>query len=375
MDFSLSEEQKAISELAGQILGDHATLERLKALEESEECFDREAWAKLAEAGLLGVALPAEQGGSEAGFVEVCLILEQIGRAAAHIPMVASIVSSALPIARFGNPEQKQALLGGVVQGKSLLTAALVEAGSSPRGPATRASRTEGGFRLDGVKVAVPLAAQADRILVPATTDDGSIGVFLVEPTASGIRLEPQTTFNWESHYRMQLDAVEVGPQALLGTLSEGRAILDWIVDRTTTGLCAVATGAAAAAMRITADYVSERKQFGKAIATFQAVSQRMADCFIDNEAIQLTMWQAATRLADETPSDREVAIAKFWAGDGGSRIGHAALHLHGGISIDVDYPIQRYFLWLKQIEHTLGAGNDQLERLGSWIASEPSGA
>ncbi len=372
MDFSLSEEQKAISELAGQILGDHATLARLKALEESDECLDREAWAKLAEAGLLGVALPAEHGGSEAGFVEVCLVLEQIGKAAAHVPMVPTIVSGALPIARFGSPEQ-QTLLGNVAAGKSLLTAALVEAGSPPRTPATRAIRTEGGFRLDGVKVAVPLAAQADRILVPATTDDGSIGVFLVEPTAAGIRLEPQTTFNWESHHRLTLDAVDVAEQDLLGTLSQGQAILDWIIDRTTTGLCAIASGAAAAAMRITADYVSERKQFGKAIATFQAVSQRMADCFIDNEAIQLTMWQAATRLADETPSDREVAIAKFWAGDGGSRIGHAALHLHGGISIDVDYPIQRYFLWLKQIEHTLGAGNDQLERLGSWIASEPS--
>ncbi len=372
MDFSLSEEQKAISELAGQILGDHATLARLKALEESDECLDREAWAKLAEAGLLGVALPAEHGGSEAGFVEVCLVLEQIGKAAAHVPMVPTIVSGALPIARFGSPEQ-QTLLGNVAAGKSLLTAALVEAGSPPRTPATRAIRTEGGFRLDGVKVAVPLAAQADRILVPATTDDGSIGVFLVEPTAAGIRLEPQTTFNWESHHRLTLDAVDVAEQDHLGTLSQGQAILDWIIDRTTTGLCAIASGAAAAAMRITADYVSERKQFGKAIATFQAVSQRMADCFIDNEAIQLTMWQAATRLADETPSDREVAIAKFWAGDGGSRIGHAALHLHGGISIDVDYPIQRYFLWLKQIEHTLGAGNDQLERLGSWIASEPS--
>jgi acyl-CoA dehydrogenase len=96
-----------------------------------------------------------------------------------------------------------------------------------------------------------------------------------------------------------------------------------------------------------------------------------MADSYIDNEAVQLTMWQAASRLAEDLPSDREVATAKFWAADGGHRIGHAALHIHGGISIDVDYPIHRYFLWLKQIEYTLGAATPQLVRLGQLLAEQ----
>jgi alkylation response protein AidB-like acyl-CoA dehydrogenase len=103
----------------------------------------------------------------------------------------------------------------------------------------------------------------------------------------------------------------------------------------------------------------------------FQAVGQRMADCYIDNEAVGLTMWQAATRLADEMPSAKEVATAKYWAAESGSRIGHSGLHIHGGISIDVDYPIHRYFLWAKQIEYTLGAATPQLVRLGAMIAAE----
>ena len=164
---------------------------------------------------------------------------------------------------------------------------------------------------------------------------------------------------------------MRVGSDAALGPTDGSGDVLGWILDRATAGLCAVASGVAQSAMRITAGYAGQRKQFGKPIATFQAVSQRMGDCFIDNEAIHLTMWQAVTRLADEMPSDREVATAKFWAAEGGRRIGHAALHIHGGISIDIDYPIQRYFLWAKQIEHTLGAGTWQLRRLGALLAAD----
>ena len=236
--------------------------------------------------------------------------------------------------------------------------------------PLTTATKTAGGFRLDGAKIAVPIAEQAAVILVPARLEDGGVAVFLVEPRTAGVRLEAQETFNWESHYKMTLDGVLVGADAVLGSTENGAAVLDWTLDRALVGLCAVASGVAQSAMRITADYAAERKQFGKPIATFQAVSQRMGDCFIDNEAINLTMWQAASRLDDEMPSDREIATAKFWAGDGGSRVAHAALHVHGGISIDVDYPIQRYFLWAKQIEYTLGAGTKQLQRLGAMIAA-----
>lgn len=371
MDFSLTDEQSAISELSGKILSDYATLERLKTLEESTECIDREAWAKLAEAGLVGIAVPEEHGGGGAGFVEVCLLLEQVGKAVEHVPFLATAVCGALPIARFGSDAQKQRYLPRVAAGEGFLTAALGEIGTDPRSPMTTASKTDDGFQLAGSKIAVPIAEQADVILVPARIDGGGHAVFLVEPTAAGVTLEAQETFNWETQHRMTLDGVQVTRDAVLGSLDEGDAVLGWILDRVTTGLCAVAAGVAQSAMKITADYAAERKQFGKPIATFQAVSQRLGDCYIDYEAISLTMWQAATRLADEMPSDREIATAKFWAGDGGSRIGHAALHVHGGISIDVDYPIQRYYLWAKQIEYTLGAGPDQLKRLGALIAAE----
>jgi len=183
------------------------------------------------------------------------------------------------------------------------------------------------------------------------------------------VKLARQDATSWEAQFHMELCGVRVGDDALLGTPDQGATILGWTIDRTIVGLCAIAAGACQESVRITAEYVSNRKQFDKPVATFQAVGQRMADSYIDNEAVGLTMWQAATRLSDEMPSQKEVAVAKFWAADGGSRIGHAALHLHGGISIDVDYPIHRYFLWLKQIENTLGAATPELVRLGKLIA------
>jgi alkylation response protein AidB-like acyl-CoA dehydrogenase len=373
MDFSLTDEQRAIADLAAQILTDRCALGRLKAIEASDDGYDRELWADFARAGLLGAVLPAGVGGSGASFIDLCLLLEQQGRRVAPIPLLAAIVSASMPLARFGSLEQQQRYLPGVVAGTTLLTAALSELGADSRAPATTAKPEGKRWRLDGVKVGVPIAAAAAAALVPARTPDGQIGVFLVDPKASGVSLARQDTMNWERQFRMELSNVVVDPEALLGSISQGAEILNWIVDRTTTGLCAIASGACQEAVRLTAEYASNRKQFDKPIAMFQAVGQRMADAYIDNEAVNLTMWQAASRLADDMSSPKEIATAKYWAAEGGSRIGHAALHIHGGISIDIDYPIHRYFLWLKQIECTLGAATPHLVRLGELLAAEPA--
>ncbi len=375
MDFSLTDEQRALADLAGKILADAATLERLKATEQSDARYDRDLWAELAKAGLLGAALPELVGGSGGGFFEACLLLEQQGKRVAMLPLLSTIVSAAMPLARFGSRQQQQRWLPEVVSGKTLLTAALTELDSDSYAPATIAAADGTGWRLSGVKTAVPVANRAAAVLVPARTERGDVGIFFVDPQAPGVTLARQETTNWEAQFHLELADVKVGADRLLGSIERGAQQLSWIVDRTTVGLCAIAAGACQEAVRLTAEYASNRKQFDKPIAMFQAVGQRMADAYIDNEAVSVTMWQAATRLHDEMPSDKEIATAKYWSAEGGSRIGHAALHLHGGISIDVDYPIHRYFLWLKQLEYTLGAATPQLARLGALIAAEPVAA
>jgi alkylation response protein AidB-like acyl-CoA dehydrogenase len=374
MDFSLTEEQTALAELAGKILTDHCTLERLKRIEQTDERYDRALWGDLAKAGLLGVAVPEPHGGSGHGLIELCLLLEQQGRRVAMVPLLPTLLAAALPIARFGSEPTQQRYLPGVAAGEVVLTAALTEQGADSRSPATTAAADGTGWRLRGVKTMVPFAHLAAAVVIPARLTDGRIGVFLVDPKSSGVTLARQEAMNWEAQFRMDLTDVYVGSDSLLGSVDAGAEILGWIIDRVTVGLCAIQAGVCQVALQTTAEYASNRKQFDKPIAMFQAVGQRMADSYIDNEAVGLTMWQAATLLAEESSADKEIATAKFWAAEGGSRIGHAALHIHGGISIDVDYPIHRYFLWAKQIEYTLGAATEQLVRLGELLAADPVG-
>ena len=374
MDFSLSDEQQAIADLSTQLLADQATPTRIKELENSDELvFDRGLWASLADANLLGVAIPEAQGGLGFGPVELGLVLEQVGRTAAPIPALATLVYGAAPIAQFGTDAQRDALLPGVVAGTTILTAALVEPLGDPHRPTTTAEAVdEGGFVLDGLKTCVPGGLAADRILVSATTLDGQVGLFVVDPTADGVERERQDTITRIPEAQLELTSVYVGPADVIGPLDVDATTVSWLIEHVTAAICSVMTGVAEAALRLTASYTTTREQFDRPIATFQAVGQRAADAFIDTEAIRLTALKATWSLADGRPSAKEVAVAKYFAADAGQQVVRAAQHLHGGVGVDRDYPLHRYYLWAKQLELTLGGASRQLETLGHLLADEP---
>lgn len=372
MDFSFTEEQDAVRDLARRILEDQLTPDRLREIEATGERFDARVWTELANANLLGLAIPEAHGGLGMGFLELALLLEEIGRTVAPVPALATLVLGALPISEFGSPDQKQAELPGVVSGERILTAALVEPGGEPERPTTTARPDGDGWRLDGIKVCVPAGMIAHRILVSARTGEDAVGVFLVNPSSQGVTRQAQEVTDRQIEARLELDGVRVGPHDVLGDPTGGSPIVDWIVERATAALCVVALGVCESALRMTAEYTKTRQQFDRVIATFQAVGQRAADAYIDTEAIRLTAWQAAWRISAGLPCAAEVAVAKFWAADGGQRVVHAAQHLHGGIGVDRDYPLHRYFLAAKHLELTLGGATAQLLRLGAMLAAEP---
>ena len=375
MDFALSEEQQAIVDLATQIFTDMCAPERLREVEAGSDWFHRDLWSELAKAGLLGIALPESVGGGGFGYLEACLLLERQGRSVASVPLLSTLIAS-LTIAEFGSEAQQAAWLPGVVEGDTVMTIALSEIGASPRDPQLGAVPERGDWVLSGAKTTVPAVHLAAAVVVPARDPQGNVRLFVVPTDAAGLSAERQDTFNHEPQFALSFDGVVVGADAELtgtGTSSiEGQAPIDWIVDRAIVALCAQATGVSDTGMHITAGYVGERKQFDRAIGTFQAVGHRMADCYVDNEAIRLSMLLAASLLNAGAEADKEVAVAKYWASYSGSRVGHADLHLHGGISIDLDYPIHRYFLWSKQIEFQLGAAGPQLARIGAFLADDP---
>jgi alkylation response protein AidB-like acyl-CoA dehydrogenase len=370
MDFTLTENQQMVRDLARGILDKEMTVERLKRVEADSEWFDRDLWSTLAEAGLLGLAVDEEFGGMGLGFEEICLFLGEIGRAVAPVPVLPSLLLGGLPIAEFGSPAQKKEWLPLLAAGDAILSAALVDDEAAYSGNVVTRARKEGSsWILDGRKNCVPAAHIARCILVPATAGNDVI-IFLVDPKAEGVALLRQETSTGEPLFSLQLSGVRVGEGAVLGgeeAPAEDR--LAWIYERALVAVAATQTGVSEKALEITAGYVREREQFGVPIGSFQAVQHRAADGYIDLEAMRWVTWRAAWKLSNGLPAGRDAAVAKFWAADGGARIAASAQHLHGGIGVDMDYPIHRYFLWSKQLELGLGAATPQLARLGRDMA------
>jgi len=371
MDFSMRQDEQAVVELARKILEDYATNERLQALEASEEAYDGKLWQALAQSNLLGTAIPEAYGGADLGFMALCLLLQEVGRTVAPVPVFPGLVLGALPLTQFGSAAQKMEWLPGIASGERILTAALSEfASSDPRVPTTRAEVTGDGYRLTGIKTNVPCAEQATHILVPARFDDGSIGLFYVEPGRDDVGLAAQHTSDGQPHARLELAGVEVGKDARLDSRSDGAEVLRWLVDRAIAARCMMQLGVTERALEMTAQYSRERIQFDRPLGSFQTFHQRAADAYINIEAVRLSALEAAWRLSGDLPADEHVAVAKFWAAEGGQSAAFACQHLHGGIGIDVDYPLHRHFLWAIQIEHELGSAKHQLERLGREIAA-----
>jgi len=373
MDFSYSEDQQAIVDLAGQLLAEQSTHERQRELEGTDDTrFDRALWEQLATTGLLGTAVPEGLGGAGLGFQEVAAICEKLGRHTAAVPYLETVVLGVLPLVEFGSPAQQEAWLPRVVAGEVVLTAALQEDQAEPERPVTSARRDGDGWVLAGSKIPEPSAELADRVLVSAAVEGGDVGVFLVDPAADGASLVALDTTTGQPASLLQLDGVRVAAVDVLGGVEAGRAILEWMLLRATAAQCAVGVGVCEAALEMTTEYIQERKQFGQPIAMFQAVGHRAADAFIDVQAIRLTTLQACWRLSAGLPAVREVALAKYWVAEAGARVVAAAQHLHGGMGVDRDYPVHRFYLYAKQLELDLGGTTEQLRRIGRVLAEMP---
>ena len=370
MDFSFSEDQNSIRELVKQVLSDIVTHDSLKALAKDGVWFHERAWKQLAESEMLGLAIPEEHGGAGMGLTELCILLEQVGRTVAPIPAVETLVSGALPIAAFGTPEQKSRFLSGVAAGQTILTAALVDSGSrNPLAPSSQAQPDVGGWKLTGRFSNVAFADLADRILVPARIRGGEVGVFLVDPKAKGVRLGSQRGTHGQPLWLLELSDARVAATDCLGSANQGSDVLRFMVDHTSLAICAVEYGIAEQALFMTARYSGERKQFRVPIATFQGVTQRVGDAYIDVQAMRSSMWQACWRLEQGLDADKELAVAKFFASEAGARVVAAAQHVHGGMGFDRDYPLYRYFMTSKHLELVLGGAQESLTRLGDLLS------
>lgn len=370
MDFERTPEGSDAAILAGTIFADACTPERLKEVEHEAVRFDHDLWRSLAEAGLLGLVVPEAHDGSGLGLLELTCVLVEAGRKLAPVPIATHAVTS-LALARFGTPTQQVRWLPIAALGECVLTTALSEDRvHSPAEPFTRAESDGSSWLLTGSKSVVPAGTLADLFVVPVETADG-LTVLLVHAGDPGVTVQPQRLSDGDLGARLELDRAAVPLDRVLGGIGEGREVVDWLTLHLTVAVCAQQVGTLEGALALTAGYARTREQFGKPIGTFQAVSQRLADGYIDVLGARLTMWQSAWRLAEGLPAEREVAIAKLWAADAGHRVAHTTVHVHGGVGIDLDGEAHRFFTGAKRNEFTLGGSTEQARAIGRLMAAE----
>lgn len=365
MDFSTTEAAQDLGGLVDSIVDAVCTPARQRELDGLEQRFDRELWRKLIDSDILTSAAATQVGGDGFGVLEQVAILVALGHQLAAVPYLDSIVLASGALARFGSEELQRSWGAAAVRGEKILTVAL--AGEMGEGP-VRAAGSGEGYRLTGTRTQVGFAPVADAFLVPAETDSGT-AVFLVAADDPGVTVTPLQTTGLGSVGQLSLDGTEVPADRKVG---DG-VVVAWLRTIAALGRSAYQLGVLERGLQLTAEYARTREQFDRPIGSFQAVGQRLADGYIDVKGLRLTLTQAAWKVAEDIPAEIDVASAAFWAADAGHRVAHTIVHVHGGVGVDTDHPVHRYFLAAKEAEFALGGATGQLRLIGRELAETPA--
>ncbi|WP_310774449.1 acyl-CoA dehydrogenase family protein [Mycobacterium sp. Z3061] len=361
MDFSTTEAAQDLGGLVDTIVDSVCTPEHQRELDKLDQRFDRDLWRKLIDSDILTSAAATQVGGDGFGVLEQVAILVALGHQLAAAPYLESIVLGSGALARFGSEELQHSWGSEAVRGEKILTVALDgEMGDGP------VQAVDG--RLTGSRTQVFYGPAADAFLVPAETDSGT-AVFLVAADTPGVTVTPLETTGLGSVGHLALDGVAVDDAHRVG----GPEVVLWLRTISTLGRSAYQLGVLERGLQMTAEYARTREQFDRPIGSFQAVGQRLADGYIDVKGLRLTLTQAAWKVAEDIPAEIDVASAAFWAADAGHRVAHTIVHVHGGVGVDTDHPVHRYFLSAKETEFALGGATGQLRQIGRELAETPA--
>ncbi|MFJ2513603.1 acyl-CoA dehydrogenase family protein [Streptomyces griseoviridis] len=377
MDFTFSEEQQAAAEAARGVFADVApdsVPSPSMVVGAVADDFDRALWARLAEADLLSLLLDPDEGGAGLDAIALCLVLRESAKVLARVPLLEHSAAAAT-IQAHGGPEPRSALVARAGRGELVLTvAASGRTGHDPAELAVTARQDGDAWLLDGVQTAVPWAQTADHIVVPArsTTGDSRTLLAVVPRGQEGTDIAEQISTTGERLGELRLESARIPAASVIDSDGAWEELRDLL----TTGTCALALGLGERVLRMSGEYTGKREQFGFPVATFQAVAMQAADRYIDLRAMEVTLWQAAWRIATRVPgalpAAGDVAVAKIWAAEGVRRVVQTAQHLHGGFGADVEYPLHRYHAWAKQLELSLGPAAAHEEALGDLLAAHP---
>jgi butyryl-CoA dehydrogenase len=370
MDFELSDEQKLIRRTARSFCD--AEIAPHAAEWDRAEAIDRGIVAKLASLGFLAAALPEEHGGLELDMVSYTLLVEELGRADSNVRGIVSVSNGLYgkSVARWGTPDQRQRLLGPLAAGEELGCYALTEpgAGSDPGSLETRAERDGDGYVLRGQKVFITLGSWATWALVFARTGEAGprgITCFVVPTSADGFEARPikgKLGLRAQDTAELHLDGVRVGLDAVLGEVGGGFKVAMSALDHGRISLGAGCVGIAQGCLDAAVAYTTERRQFGRSVASFQLVQELLADIAVETEAARLLVWRAAATADRGESHTVEASYAKYFASEVAVRAANAALQAHGGYGYVDEYPVGKYLRDARVT--TLYEGTSQIQKL-----------
>jgi acyl-CoA dehydrogenase len=373
MALVLTDEQRMVKESAEGFFAEHGPVAQLRKLRDTKDAdgFDRGLWARMADMGFAGVAIPEQFGGAGLGMVAAGLIQEAIGRNLSLSPFLSSAVVAATAISRGGSEEQKAALLPKMASAEIIVALAADEAARhAPSQVTTKAEPSGNGFRLTGAKPFVLDGHVADRLIVAARTsgadsDMAGITLFLVDPKAGGVSVDRRWMVDSRNAAAVTLEGVQVDGADVLGAVGEGYAILEAALDAGRACLAAEMLGVSAQSFEVTVDYLKQREQFGVKIGSFQALQHRAAHLFCEVELARSATLKALTALdAGDERAPFFVALAKAKAGEVAKLATNEAVQMHGGIGMTDDYDIGFYMKRARAAAETFGDGAFMGDRL-----------
>jgi len=363
MDFGFSEEQEMLRSSARDFLAKEAPMTYVRKMMEDEVGFTGDLWRKMADLGWMGLILPEQYGGSGLDFVDLIVVLEEMGRVVLPGPFFSTVVLGCVALLEGGSDALKQALLPKLASGDLKVTLAQLEPSGrwDADGIQLAAKADGGGFVLTGTKLFVPDAHVADEMVVAARTPgskgrDG-ISLFLVDARAAGITTTQLKTMDQTRKLaEVVLKDVRVPADRVLGKVGGGWALLDRIVDRGKVGLCAEMCGGAQRVLEMSVDYAKVREQFGKPIGSFQAIQHKCANMLVEVESSKSVTYYAAWAVAnDVAEAPLAAAMAKAYCSDAYRHVSGEGIQIHGGIGFTWEHDMHIYFKRAKSSEVTFG--------------------
>jgi alkylation response protein AidB-like acyl-CoA dehydrogenase len=359
MDFQLTDDQRSFADTADALFADFCSDEQLREHDLSDAPCHQSLWRQCVASGLQAMLLPEAQGGLGLGFTELMAVLEAQGRALALVPLWEHQLAACV-LGRFGCGAEQARWIAQAASGEAFLSLSLAGC-SAARGPGLQAVSVGTGWRLSGMAPAVPLAAQSAAVLVVAQVDGAARLVVL---DTARLRAVPGRTQHHLAVADLYADGLVLPPEAVLPATA-----LAWAEPRAIAALAALQLGVTTQQLKRTVAYVSERQQFGRAIGSFQLVAGQMADGHIAAEALRSSLWQLAYRIDAGLGLQAPALALRVLACDTGHRTGHMAQHVHGGMGVDITYPIHRFLFWSRALGSALGGSEAHLARLGDWLA------